>query len=94
MSDLISRSKAKEELLSWAVVINKPDLLSREDALTVLGMIPTVDAVPVVHGRWQVSEEYNTIFKMNVVAYTCSACGETRLSATSLSQATKYCPNC
>lgn len=48
MSDLISRNKAKEELLSWAIVINKPDLLSREDALTVLDMMSAVDAVPVV----------------------------------------------
>lgn len=48
MSDLISRSRAKEDLLSWAVAINKPNLMSREDALTVLDIIPAVDAVEVV----------------------------------------------
>ena len=55
--DLISRSAAKEELLSWAVCINKPHLLSKEDALHVLDTIPAVDACEVVRCRdcvyWQ-----------------------------------------
>lgn len=58
MSELISREAAIEEILSWAVCINKPKYLSREDTLTVLNSIPTIDAVPVVHGRWEWFEEW------------------------------------
>ena len=43
--DLISRSVAKEEILSWAVIINKPHLLSKDDTLHVLDTLPAVDAV-------------------------------------------------
>lgn len=55
---------------------------------------PFADVVEVKHGRWIVSKEYNDVIDMNVVKYTCSACGEYRLTATTLSQATNYCPNC
>ena len=55
---------------------------------------PTIEAEPVRHGRWIVTKEYNDVIDMDVVKYACSACGEYRLSATTLSQATNYCPNC
>lgn len=45
-NDLISRSAAKDEILSWAVIINKPHLLSKEDTLHVLDTLPAVDAGP------------------------------------------------
>lgn len=51
MNDLISRSKAKEEIMAWAVRINNPKNLSTEDTMTVLDMLPAVDAVPVVRCR-------------------------------------------
>ncbi len=56
--------------------------------------IPAADVAPVVHGRWIITKEFNSIVDMAVSKYTCSACGEYRLSAVTLSQATKYCPNC
>ena len=46
------------------------------------------------HGRWIVTQEYNDVLGMDIVKYTCSVCGEYRLTATGLSQATDYCPNC
>lgn len=52
------------------------------------------DVEPVRHGRWIVSQEHNDIIDMDVTKYTCSVCGQYRLSATMLSQATDYCPNC
>lgn len=64
-----------------------------ELAMKVVGH-PAADVAPVVHGRWIVTEEYNDVIEMDVVKYACSACGEYRLSATTLSQATNYCPNC
>ena len=47
-NDLISRSAAKEEILSWAVCLDKPHLLRKDDTLPVLDMIPAVDAVDAV----------------------------------------------
>lgn len=46
-NDLISRSAAKDEILSWAAVINKPHLLSKDDTLHVLDTLPAVNAVEV-----------------------------------------------
>lgn len=48
MIEYIERDKAKEEILSWAVVINRPQNLSTEDTLCVLDSIPAADVVPVV----------------------------------------------
>lgn len=48
MGDLISRSRLKEELKSWAVIIQKPRYYSREDADFVIDAQAAVDAVEVV----------------------------------------------
>jgi transposase len=48
----------------------------------------------VRHGKWIVTKEFNDVLDMDVEKYTCSACGEYRLTASGLSQATNYCPNC
>lgn len=55
---------------------------------------PAADVVEVTHGQWIISHRFEEILEMEVVKYTCSVCNEYRLSATGLSQATKYCPNC
>lgn len=49
MAEYIEREKAKEELLSWAVCINHPEHLLREDALCVIDNIPAADVEVVVH---------------------------------------------
>lgn len=54
--DLISRSAAKDEILSWAVIINKPHLLSKEDTLHVLDTLPAVDAEKVCEQMGLVKE--------------------------------------
>lgn len=57
-------------------------------ALTVINSAPTVDAVPVVHGRWvKVHDE---------VCYwlACSVCGEEIPKRFGTDYYTKYCPNC
>lgn len=47
---------------------------------------PTVDAVEVVHGRWDChASMVRTPFALN---YDCSICGEES------SKTTNYCPNC
>lgn len=54
-------------------------------------MQPTIDAVPVVRGRWRTWEEQfadRTTRKKNNLGVFCSAC---QLHADSM---TSYCPNC
>lgn len=48
MGDLISRSRLKEELKSWAWLITKPQYYHREDADFVIDSQAAVDAVEVV----------------------------------------------
>ena len=47
----IEREAAKRELLSWAVCMNHPEYLMKDDALHVIDSIPAADAVPVVRCR-------------------------------------------
>ena len=46
--EYIEREAAKRELLSWAVCMNHPEYLMKDDALHVIDSIPAADAVPVV----------------------------------------------
>ena len=46
-NDLISRSAAKDEILSWTVCLNKPNLLSKDDTMYILDTIPAVDAMVI-----------------------------------------------
>lgn len=48
MGDLISRSRLKEELKSWAWIITKPKYYHREDADFVIDAQAAVDAMEVV----------------------------------------------
>ena len=43
--EYIEREAAKRELLSWAVSINHPEYLMRDDALHVIDSIPAADVV-------------------------------------------------
>ena len=80
--EYIEREAAKRELLSWAVCMNHPEYLMRDDALHVIDSIPAADVAPVRHGRWK--------------AY--SDCGVTRCSVCDWSIEEcidyKFCPNC
>ena len=49
--EYIEREAAKRELLSWAVSINHPEYLMRDDALHVIDSIPAADVVEVVRCR-------------------------------------------
>ena len=49
--EYIEREAAKHELLSWAVSINHPEYLMRDDALHVIDSIPAADVVEVVRCR-------------------------------------------
>ena len=68
--------------------------VSNEDllALDEIRHAPTVDAVPVVHGRWEVSTD--EWFGTDV--YTCSKCRESYVlvEGTPKENLWHYCPNC
>ena len=47
-TEYIEREAVKRELLSWAVSINHPEYLMRDDALHIIDSIPAADVVKVV----------------------------------------------
>ena len=49
--EYIEREAAKRELLSWAVCMNHPEYLIKDDALHIIDSIPAADAVEVVRCR-------------------------------------------
>lgn len=53
MADYIEKETAKEAILSWAVCINHPELLSKEDAMHCIDNLPAADVAEVRHGRWE-----------------------------------------
>ena len=49
--EYIEREAAKRELLSWAVSINHPEYLIKDDALHVIDSIPAADVAEVTRCR-------------------------------------------
>lgn len=93
MKEYIEREAAKNEVLSWAVCINRPDLLSKEDTLHCIDSLPAADVAQVRHGKW---ERRNMGLWGEDYAYVCSACGEvwTLIDSTPEDNNMNYCPNC
>lgn len=55
--------------------------------IRLLEKAPTVDAVPVVHGRWALNKKYGD--------YECSECGQGDVKAMDFTNLKmRYCPNC
>ena len=50
-TEYIEREAAKRELLSWAVCMNHPEYLMRDDALHIIDSIPAADVVKVLRCR-------------------------------------------
>ena len=56
----------------------------------ILEQQPTVDAVEVVHGEWNICEDdYN-----DLVYHTCSNCGAEYTTDYGVDLTWKFCPNC
>ena len=49
--EYIEREAAKRELLSWAVSINHPEYLIKDDALHIIDSFPAADVAEVVRCR-------------------------------------------
>ena len=62
-----------------------------EDAFTAIDDAPTIDAQPVVHGKWIDVEEY-----VEEGVWRCSVCGDDRYfeGGTPAEHGCYYCPNC
>ena len=67
--------------------LNNPNekLYSENDIREMIDMMPTVDAVPVKHGKW--IDRNGAIVASFWERYECSECGV-------MSGNNKYCPNC
>lgn len=64
--------------------------INEKDFKSILAEAPTVDAVPVVHGRWVKDEERS---KNHIeYIYVCSACEN--CEAWGAVEKTNYCPYC
>ena len=68
--EYIEREAAKRELLSWAVSINHPEYLIKDDALHIIDSIPAADVAPVRHGRWE-----KISIDISDDLFRCSECG-------------------
>ena len=86
MSEYIDRAAVKDEILSWAVCINHPELLSKEDTMHCIDNMPSANVAEVKHGRW---EPGNPI---------CPVCGENKFKDLDADVwadwQPKFCPNC
>ena len=49
--EYIEREAAKRELLSWAVCMNHPEYLMKDDALHIIDSFPAADVVEVLRCR-------------------------------------------
>lgn len=68
--EYIEREAAKRELLSWAVSINHPEYLMKDDALYVIDSIPAADLVEVV--RCEDCKHCNSfVLPTGRLMYTC-----------------------
>ena len=82
MSDLISRQAAIDAM---SVII---DSICEQEAIDALYALPSAEAEPVKHGRWE-CEIRNTIDGLHTYQqFRCSVCGMTYITNT------PYCPNC
>ena len=81
-SDLISRAALKCELDLG------PDEWAKGRTIeAIIDDLPTIDAEPVRHGRWEKASEYMPI-------YVCSECKERNLFKNGNNVFSNYCPNC
>lgn len=80
----------KGDMISRSALLNEFDPDEFPSSIRVRSRIlqaPTVDAVPVVHGRWVHTHKHNSWF---TECYECSACGFEDADGFG----GNYCPNC
>ena len=67
------------------------NVITASELRRCIEMVPTIDAVPVVHGLWVYGED-----DYDDSTYYCSACGEpwTLIAGTPQENNMRYCPFC
>lgn len=83
MKEYIDRTVVKVKILSWAVCIDNPKLLSKEDTMYCIDNIPAANVAEVRHGRWVRDKWPSGTHKL-----ICSECGEWS------GKKSRYCPSC
>ena len=81
MKEYIDRAAVKDGILSWAICINHPKFLSKEDTMYCIDNLPAADVVEVRHGRWERNSPDD------IVVY-CSQCMMPQDAPSN------YCPSC
>lgn len=88
MTDCIDRNRAIFECER----LFKEDKEAQEQCMSLLSMLPSVDAVPVVHGKWVKDEDScHYDYYLPYFDFNCSICGEIENDQHGLPN---YCPNC
>lgn len=65
------------------------------EAHNVIRSMPTIDAAPVVHGRWGLLPvSIRSVKKTNIPEAVCSICGERFCDITNSVSLYRFCPNC
>lgn len=72
--ELVESGSDKDKILSLAVIINKPHLLSKEDTLYVLDTLPAVDAEKVCEQMGLVKEAFEMAKADLVAVCRCKDC--------------------
>lgn len=83
------------DLISKAALFNS--IANCHDKAEIFAMIqsaPTVDAVPVVHGRWIPHVVDARKGTMSIDEDVCSVCGKDFLQIRETGCVWNYCPNC
>lgn len=85
------------ELTKKIIVRNLVPYINVDDIIEFIDALPTIEAAPVVHGEWELYED----FKTNTTKVRCSVCHESGvLDETMLVdlntriRLNKFCPNC
>lgn len=85
MKEYIERTVAKVKILSWAVCIDNPKLLSKEDTMYCIDNIPAADVAKVRHAEWKYYHKQNKA--------VCTNCSFERDLDADFGRAVA-CPNC
>ena len=75
--EYIEREAAKRELLSWAVSLNHPEYLIKDDALHIIDSIPAADVVEQEQESKLLNEWISVKDRLpDICGFPCLLCGE------------------
>ena len=75
-------------------VLDHDKYITAETLEYMLEHAPTVEAVPVKHGRWIPTHESGMFSHPYSITYVCSECGNKIYTLMGMPQVTEYCSKC